>query len=187
LTFDYKVLEITGLPRGEDFDKNIGILKQKLAYELRQPVTIKVKNGKYFIVIPFNSKDPQLEQKLIPHIITLIPENVKYSLKFENSSSDEHSIIIAFLEYHIKSTLWNNSDIWQPYPGKTYYWKKPKNVNDNHRAIDIFSGFNYNVVIHGDKIFLSLDLSTKYADRKFLIEYLKDQSIHDFLKGIVPF
>jgi len=181
LTFDYKLLEITGLLQGEDFEKNIGVLKQKLAYELRKPVAIKVKNGKYFIAIPFNSENPQLEQKLIPQVVTLIPENVKYSLKFEKSSSYDDSIIIAFLEYHIKSTLWNNPNLWQPYSGKTYYWKTPKNIGDDHREIDIFSGFSYNVIIFNEKVFLSLDLSTKYVDRKFLIDYLKTRSIHDFL------
>jgi len=181
LTFDYKLLEITGLPQGEDFDKNIGILKRKLAYELRKPVTIKEKNGKYFIAIPFNSENPQIEQKLIPHVITLIPEKVKYTLKFDTSASSEYSIIIAFLEYQIKSTLWNNPNLWQPHAGKTYYWKTPKNTNDSHREIDIFSGFNYNIVIYNQRVFLSLDLATKYVDRKFLTEYLNTHSIHEFL------
>lgn len=181
LVFDYKLLEIKGLPQGEDFEKNIGILKQKLAFELRKPVALQVKDGKYFIAIPFNSENPELEQQLVPHIITLIPENIRYPLKLENSTSNEISIIVSFLEYQIKSTLWNNSNLWQPLPGKTYYWKNPKNVDEPNREIDIFGGFSYNVIICNQRAFFSLDLATKYLDRKFLTEYLDNSSIHRFL------
>ncbi len=181
LSFDYKLLEISGLAQGEDFEKNIGILKRKLAFELRKPVTHKVKGEKHYIVIPYAAKDPEYEQKLIPHIVKLIPENVKYPLTFEKATVDEYPIIGSFLEYQIKSTLWNNQNIWQPSSGKTYYWKNPRNANDSNRDIDIFSGFSYNIVIHDQRIFLSIDLATKYVDRTFLVDYLKIDTIQSYL------
>lgn len=183
LNCNYKLLEISGLPRNDNYDKNINLLKKKLAYELRKPIASIFKNNKHYIALPADCPNPELEQPLTPQVATLIPENKEYALNFDKLTKDTLPIALRFLEFSLSDPLWKNPELWNPFSGKRYYTRIPINKDDVRRDIDIYGGFTYNIIgLSDEKLYISVDLSYKYVDRYFLIEYLKTKNIKDFLK-----
>lgn len=182
LELRYKLYEIDNLPKDTNYNKNINILRKNLSYELWRPVALIKKDGKHYVAIPSDSKDPVLEQHLVPHIINLIPENQEYKLKLSEFTQDNFQIVTSFLKFYINTPLMNDhKNIWRQSSQK-FYEKSPINQYDKQRKIDVHEGFRFRVVPYQDKIYLAIDVTYKYLDSNFITDYVTPDKIEPYLR-----
>lgn len=183
LECSYKLYEIENLPRDVNYDKNINLLKKNLSIDLEQPVAIIKKDGKHFIALPSNSpKTPDLEQNLVPHIVTLKPEEKEHKFNLTDLSSENLSITVSFLQFYFNSPLMSHyRDIWRQ-SSQTFFEKRAVNTDDKNRDIDVYRGFKFRIVPRNNKLYLALDLTYKYVDRYFITHYVKDKNYEKYHK-----
>jgi len=86
ISYRYRLFEITGLPSGDNFEKNTNLLAKNLAFELKAPVT-SINRGDHHYVALSAEASPNLEQPLTPHVATLRPHNEAEELDLVISAS----------------------------------------------------------------------------------------------------
>jgi hypothetical protein len=164
-------------------NRNIQKILMKLASATSGPVAVFYKNGKKFIAVRANSKIESLEINLAPMVAkaTLLPE--KYDLNFGEITDNNRELAIRFLEFAIKEHLGNHPKIWR-YNSNQYFLRKPI-FFEPHSSIDVFSGFSFKLVPQADgNFYVALDLSYKYADKKFLHQHLEGENLQVMLKRL---
>jgi len=71
-----------------------------------------------------------------------------------------------------------NPELWGN--GRCYFWKRPLDISREHgeSEIDVFEGFVFNIVPLGDgRLCVSLDITHKYVDGRWLLERVDEQDI----------
>ena len=167
----YQIYHIDGLPKTDEYSINLNRLRNKVRYEIQQPISIIPHNGGHALAIPSSARKPELEQHLTPSVVSLVPSG-EGNVDLNTITTDTSTILIDFVEFFIKSPLIFNSDLWSS-QGRSFFWKKPSNLSDNSRNVDIFEGFSYSIHIVERKLYLSLDATTRYIDRYSLHDRLK--------------
>ena len=181
LECECQYLRVTGLSRDSSYDKNLNILIKKLAYDLRQPVALVKMGDDHHIVIPTESRLPERDQSLIPHVATLIPVEEKANVRFGALNSETLPIGLSFLRYAVKGALINNPSLWSV--GNSYYGKTPTNAENVRDRVDIYGGFRYKIVpleFGAKGLFLCVDLAYKYVERDWLISRLAGEALDSF-------
>ena len=181
LECECQYLKVTGLPRDSSYDKNLNILVKKLAYALWQPVALVKRGDDHHIVIPTESRLPERDQSLIPHVATLIPVEEKANVRFGALNSETLPIGLSFLRYAVKGALINNPSLWSV--GNSYYGKTPTNAENVRDRVDIYGGFRYKIVpleFGAKGLFLCVDLAYKYVERDWLISRLAGEALDSF-------
>ncbi|MGA2385153.1 MAG: hypothetical protein ABSG33_01315 [Candidatus Bathyarchaeia archaeon] len=171
LSCKYKLYQVKGLPvDSEDYDKNIQFLVSHLTKTTNSPcVSYKTADGTFIAQL---DDFPDL-----PESIDVVRTNVKLvripglnELHF--SSSDTTMIFLAqrFLQGIIQTKLYNNSALWQPGAGNTFYNKSPdQEFRQLSHEVDLFRGFTFGVVVlPNNRIGISVDVKSKYVSRTVL-------------------
>lgn len=164
-------------------NRNMEKVLMKLASATSGPVAVYHKNEQKFIAVKADATINTLEINLAPMIAkaTLLPE--KYQLNFNSITGTNRELAIRFLEFAIKEHLGNHPKLWR-YSANQYFLRKPI-FNEPHSQIDVYSGFNFKVIPQEDgHFYVSLDLSYKYTDKKFLHEYLEGEDIQIMKKRL---
>ena len=181
LTITYRLLEVQGLPPGEHYDKNIHRLAKGVSYEIRQPVVLLRHDDTHSLAIPADARLPKLEQQLMPHVATLVPGKETYKLTLDRLEEKTTPIAVAFLQYALRSPLWNDHTLWGS--GRAYYSKRPLNVSDPAAGVDVYPGFVWNVVAAADgRLFLAVDTVVRYVERRWLPERLNGDDPTKYLR-----
>lgn len=158
-------------------NRNLLKVLMKVASATSGPVAIYYKDGKKFIAVKSDTTiNHQFDINLAPLIAkaTLLPE--KYDLDFNSITRENKELAIRFLEFSIKEHLGNHVNLWR-YSSNQYFLRKPI-FNEPHSQIDVYSGFNFKVMINSDgHFYVSLDLSYKYTDKQFLHERIAGEDI----------
>jgi hypothetical protein len=166
-------------------NRNLEKVLMKVASKTAGPVAPYHKDGKRFIAVRANTQISTVDISLAPMNAkaTLLPEI--YTLNMGSLSAEEIELTKRFLEFTLKEHLANQPAIWR-YSSQQYFLRRPL-YNDPHSEIDVFSGFNFQVVYNSDNMFyIGLDLAYKYTDKKFLherLEGLSPEAIKKRLKG----
>jgi len=156
-------------------NRNLEKVLMKAASRTAGPVAPYHKDGKLHIAVRADSQIEFLEIPLAPMYakLTLLPE--VYKLNFGKMSLEEIELSKRFLEFTIKQHLGNLPTIWR-FNSQQYFLRKPL-YNDPHSEIDVYGGFNFQVLYNSDNLFyISLDLAYKYTDKKFLHERMEQQN-----------
>lgn len=171
ITVEYGLLEVQGLPLGDDHEKNLGELAKAVSYETRQAVALLRKGQASFLAVPAMGRMPKLERRLTPHVATLVPQEKVYKLEFDKLVPETANIAAAFLQFYLRSPLRDNRNLWGI--GRSWYSKRPLNSADQRAAVDIYPGFAWNIV--GDqngRLFVAVDTVTRYIDRAWFKDRL---------------
>lgn len=168
LSVDYRVLEIQGLPQGDYYDKQMNQLAQQVSYSSRSPVALLRRDTAHFLAIPQDTQLASHEFRLTPHLATLVPLAEAHTLDFGHIEADSAPIAQSFLRFALQGQLWNNTNLWRS--GRGYYEKSPINRADPAATTDIYPGFVWNVLVRDGQIFLSVDTTARYVDRRWLHE-----------------
>jgi hypothetical protein len=171
LTMDYRLLEVRGLPPGENYDKNLNRLVKAMRYEMRQPVALVRRGHTHCLAIPADAALPALEQQLMPHVVTLSPAEKTLPLEFGHLHREAAPIAVAFLQAALGQPLWQQQSLWGS--GRAYYSKRALNADEAGTGVDMYPGFAWSVVARDDgRLFLAVDTNVRYVDRCWLSERL---------------
>ncbi len=172
LVTEYRLLEVSGLPRGNGYDKNLNQLVKSVVYGTKQPVALLRRGDTHYLAQPVDAPLPALEQPLMPHVARLEPRPEVYPLDLEHLGEDAMPIAQAFLRYALRTPLMRDRGLWSSPNGARVYCKQPL-FSQGGAGIDVYPGFAWSVVVEGDgRLFLALDTCVRYVDRLWLPERL---------------
>jgi hypothetical protein len=177
----YRLLEVQNLPPGEQYDKNMNQLVKAVRYELRQPVALVRSENVHCLAIPTDAALPQLQRRLMPHVVTLVPRSESYALDFANLDPRNAPIAVAFLQFALGSSLLRSQDLWGS--GRAYYYKRALNGDNRKDSVDVYPGFTWNVTTMEDgRLFLAVDTTFRYVDRYWLPERWNEKDPNGYLR-----
>jgi len=169
LSVAYRRLVVRGLPDSESYDKLVNQLVKAVQFEIRQPVALVRRGNAHELVIPADAPLPVLERKLMPHLATLVPEDAVHQLDFRRLDGEDQRIAVAFLHFALEGPLFRDERLWGR--GRAQFGKRALNADDPGATVDVYPGFRWNVVADGGgRLFLAVDATVKYIDRRWLTE-----------------
>jgi hypothetical protein len=181
LAMGYRLLEIRGLPAGENYDKNLNRLIKAVWYEIRQPVALVRRGDTHCLAIPADAILPALEQPLMPHVAMLVPSDRVFPLEFGGLDRETAPIAIAFLQTAIRTPLWQQRSLWGS--GRAYYSKDALSADDPSTGVDVYPGFVWSVVAANDgRLCLAVDTIARYVDRDWLSKRLNGHDPQGYLR-----
>mgnify|MGYP001052457693 CR=1 FL=1 len=164
-------------------NRNIQKVLMRIASETSGPVALFFKDGKRFIAVRADISKSNIEINLAPMIAKATLMDQRHELNFDSITAENKELAIRFLEFAIKEHLGNHPKLWR-YNSNQYFLRKPI-FNEPHSVIDVYSGFNFKLIPHPDgHFYISLDLSYKYTDKKFLHEYLEGEDLEIMKKRL---
>ncbi len=168
LSTQYRLLEVTNLPRGDSYDKNVNKLTTGIAYEIQKPVALVRQEDRHFVALPGDSRLPKLSRPLMPHVVELVPQDSTNDLDFKALDDVSAPIAISWLQYAIRSELYRDRRLWGA--GRAYYQKQATRP-DPACDVDLYPGFTWSLVRTGDgKLMVAVDLTARYVDGRWLNE-----------------
>lgn len=181
LSMAYRLLEVRGLPSGDNYEKNLHRLVKGVSYEIRQPVALVRRGDRHHLAIPGDAMLPALEQPLMPHVALLIPSDRTFPLEFADLDRETAPIAIAFLQTALRTPLWQRRSLWGN--GRAYYSKRALNADTADTSVDMYPGFAWSVVAARDgRLLLAVDPVVRYVDRLWLLERLDGGHPHRYLR-----
>jgi hypothetical protein len=175
LDLEYRLLAISGLMAGEEYDKNLQKLRQQVAAEIQQPVALVRRGEAHYLAVPADAPLPATQQRLTPHVALLHPAGEALPLNLSRLDPTTRPIAAAFLASALRRPLWRRHDLWEA--GRSTFRKRPLNADDPGASVDVYEGFVWNVVAHEDgRLFVSVDPVCRYVDRAWLSDRLADGS-----------
>lgn len=185
LNCNYKLYKITGLLESSDeFNKNKEQLVRKLSFSSKSPCAFVKKENEFFIAQPEGFDN-------LPDFVKLIRCQVKLELrlqiqqlKFDNLTDDDIHIAIRFLTFSISDPLFSDQELWQPGPGKAFFYKKPdQDFNEYSFKGSLHRGFLFRIISlpnHG--LGICIDMTSKYVSKDYLPSKLTEEGFQK-LKG----
>ena len=179
LSVSYRLLEVKGLPPNEYLDKGLNQLVKAVMYQTKHPVALLRKGSEFHLAVDASGPLPELEQQLMPDIVTLVPDAKVHALNL--SQLDKSTIPIAeeFVEYALRTPLMRDRSLWGK--GRAFFGRQPANSYDRAANVDLYQGFVWNVVVTGDgRVFVAVDMATRYVDRYWLSDRVNASNQQDY-------
>jgi len=181
LALPYRLLQVQGLLSGENYDKLVNRLLKSVRYEMKRPVALVRRGDDHYLAVPADGPLPNLEQRLMPHVANLVPQEGVHQLDFTRLDETTRPIALAFLQFALGGPLHRHQNLWKS--GRAYFGKQPLNAGDRRSTVDVYPGFNWSVIATEEgRIFLSVDTTTRYVDRRWLLDAAKGQNPDAFLR-----
>lgn len=181
LETEYRLIEIVGLHDSPDdpdlLHENAGGLVTKVASRLRCPTALVRHSGEYRLAVPADRQFEAFEVQVRPDVVRLTPRNETHKLAFCALTPEQIPVAQQFLLGALRGPLRQDQQLWSSYG--SYFFKRPKNIRDDKRDIDIFTGFGFRVVLMEGNLYVSLDLTTKFVETQWMIDAYDDAALHD--------
>lgn len=160
----YRLYQIRGLdPEHDEFYFNCALLKRKLSYMLRNPVTIIKRDDMLCLVVRAEEGDAQPAASLAlvrgtVHL-TALPE--LFTLDYTLRSPQNDEICLRFLSFMLQEPLLRRSALWQTASGQPFFRRNARALPPN---LDLFQGFKIRPVATPDGgLGLSVDVVHRFV------------------------
>jgi len=166
----YRLVDIRGTYGDDDLaDQNLQLLAKRVALEEKRPVALVRQSGKPVLAVPAELRFAKTEYQLTPDVVELRPRDEEHEVGLGNLTPETERIGLSFLSFHLRNPLYQNRELWSSGPW-TYFEKTPANFRESSRDVDLYDGFSFRVVRFRGKLFLSISLSNKYSDSRWLLD-----------------
>jgi len=145
LSSDYKLYQIKGLhPDQNEYYQNCQVLKRRLSYSLKKPVTVIERDGIPYLVIRADAAEPSSPFPLVRTAVTFerCPGTLKLDYNARKPQDDE--ICIRFLQFMLQAPLRSHPDLWQPGAGQPFFEKQATSTTGELLR---FMGFSVRVTV----------------------------------------
>lgn len=180
LETEYRLIDIVGLHDSPDdpdlIHENAGALVGQVASHLRCPTALLRQAGVYRLAVPADRQFDEFEVQVRPDVVRLQPQDEAHRLVFADLGSDQMPIAQQLLAGEFRRPLRQDQRLWSSYG--SFFFKRPKNIRDDKRDIDICTGFGFRVVPFEGDLYVSLDLSTKFVETQWMIDAYDEQALH---------
>src|SRR5437763_1457971 len=106
LALGYRLLEIRGLPACDQYDKLVNKLAKQVRRELRQPVALVRRGESHCLAVLADAPMPNPQQRLTPHVASLIPLGETRSLELARLDASTTPIALSFLQFAFSAPLY---------------------------------------------------------------------------------
>ncbi|MBI2924209.1 MAG: hypothetical protein HYY24_00710 [Verrucomicrobia bacterium] len=160
----YRLHRVKGLlPDQEDFHRNLNLLCNRLARELRTPATFLLGDAP-FVVLREDAPEPQPHYQLVRAVAVLEKVPDLFTLDLGNLTAETRAIALRFLQFALQGAFWRHHDLWQPSTGAAFFEKRAAVVG---QSIGIHRGFLARVMDLGAQGFgLCVDVRHKYVSKR---------------------
>ena len=166
----YRLVDIAGSYGEDDLaDQNLSLLAKRVAIEERRPAALVRVSGKPTLAVPADLRFTRTEYQLTPDVVELRPRDQEHELNLGSLTPETEGLGLSFLSFHLRNPLFHHPDLWSSSPW-TYFAKRPTNYRESRRDVDIFEGFSFRLVRFNGKLFLSIALTNKYSDSRWLLD-----------------
>jgi hypothetical protein len=170
LSVRYRLVDIRGSYGEDDLaDQNLSLLAKRVAIEERRPAALVRMNGKPALAVPADLRLTKTEYQLTPDVVELRPRDEEQELSLGALTPETEGLGLAFLAFHLRNPLFHHPDLWSGSPW-TYFEKCPANFRENRREVDVYEGFSFRLIRFGGRLFLSIALTNKYSDSRWLLD-----------------
>ncbi len=180
LETEYRLIDIVGLHDSPDdpdlIHENAGALVGQVASRLRCPAALIRKSAEYQLAVPANRKINTFEVQVRPDVVRLEPQDETHPLAFAALTPEQVPIAQQLLAAELRTPLRQDQQLWSSYG--SFFFKRPTNIRDDKRDIDIFTGFGFRIVPFEDAFYVSLDLTTKFVETQWMIDAYDEAALH---------
>lgn len=177
---EYRLIEIKGLHDSPDdpdlIHENAGALEYQVASRLRSPTALIRQSGEYRLAVPADREFGPFEVQVRPDVVRLEPRDDTHRLVFGALTPEQIPIAQQFLAGALRAPLRQEHRLWSNYG--SFFFKRPSNIRDDRRDIDIFTGFGFRVVAFEGALYVSLDLRTKFAETQWMIDAYDETALY---------
>lgn len=180
LETEYRLIEIIGLHDSPDdpdlIHENAGALVGQVASRLRCPTALIRQSGEYRLAVPADREFDTFEVQIRPDVVRLEPWEDTHRLAFGSLTPEQIPIAQQMLAAELRAPLRQDQRLWSSYG--SFFFKRPKNIRDDKRDIDIFMGFGFRVVPFEGTLYVSLDLTTKFVETQWMIDAYDEAALY---------
>ena len=177
---DYRLIDIVGLHDSADdpdlIHENAGFLVGQVASRLRCPTALLRQAGVYRLAVPADRQFDEFEVRVRPDVVRLKPQDEVHRLAFGELHPEQLPIAQQLLAGELRRPLRQDQRLWSSYG--SFFFKRPKNIRDDKRDIDICTGFGFRVVPFDGELYVSLDLTTKFVETQWMIDAYDEAALH---------
>jgi hypothetical protein len=173
--FEYRLVDVKVDGAGNDgklHNKAFYTALNHLAYSTKGVVATAYHDNKRFVAV---KSDAVLKTETItgtPLNIILTPLDGVFQLNAKSVDAQNLDLAVKFLDSAINWQLNKNRNLWDA--GINTFMKKVPLPISNEMETDIYQGFKFRIVAEDkDNVFICLDLTYRYTDKKNLSELLR--------------
>lgn len=188
LSVDYRLVDVDGpfnavLGDGEIAERNQQQLLGRIAYDEKIPVALFSRGEKPVLAIPAAHNLNTVEYHLTPDVATLKPRLEHHWLSLGAMSDDaKRRVGLAFLGWHIRSTLRADHRLWSLGPW-TYFRHRPLNWKHHERDVDVFGGFGLRLAVRrGRRVGLWVKLTQRYVESAWMPDVYTEHEMQELLR-----
>jgi hypothetical protein len=181
LSISYRLAEVDGeLGLGSDDPdlaaKNLNLLAKRVAFGQKLPVAIVRGGEKPLMAVAADHPPVNRGYQLTPHVVTLRPQKEVHTAKLGSLDAFGAAIALSFLGWEMRGKLHDHRELWQSEPN-TFYRRKPVNVKDERRCVDIYGGFSPRFLFIEGFLYVAVPVVYCYTDAKWADEALDDHAL----------
>lgn len=160
LTSDYRLWRVRGLQREQrEYYQNSQILRRKLSFLLKRPVTIVMREDIPYLVAPADVGSVPSPLQLVRTTVSFECSPDVIRLDYTRRSEENDAICLRFLDFMLQAPLHNHPQLWQPKSGQAFFRKRWDACNATAAR---YQGFAVRaVVIPNGGLGLCVDLRSK--------------------------
>lgn len=186
LNFSYKLVktDLRASPDKEDlFNKHFRRAGERVASLIGGPVATVKRGGAWYIAIPEDRSFGETRVDVGPFVITITELPEVYQISSNQLLQDGNvSIVLNFLDFEIRRQLSDNKGIWK-LTNSHFLYRKPLQSNDDS-SIEVYGGFSYRLICWNGKIYLCLNLTTRYIDKFYLTRYVNGKNVDVLIRKL---
>jgi len=177
----YRLYSVRGLaPDGDDYHRNINLLAQRVARNLRAPVMPLLKE-KPFLVIREGAAEPPSSHQLVRATAVVERQDEVLTLNFAMLDAETRPIALRFLQFALQGAFWRHHHLWQPQTGGTFFERNAARVG---RSIGLHRGFLARIIDLEDEGFgVCIDVRHKYVSTRPLPSFVDRRQFANRFRG----
>lgn len=181
LTCEYRLLEVSNLPKDTQYAENLQRLATMVGKTTRKPVSLYKSEGKTYLTTTATTENLASQWRLTPHVAMLKPLPETHRLDYGNISPEQVDLALNLLRYDIRTAPTRKPELWNDSPN-SFYKRKAADLGDRGGDVDVLDGFFFSLHYLPDgKIYVAVDLTVKYADQLSLADRLnRGEDIRQF-------
>ena len=166
LSSQYRLYRIKGLRSEQnEYYQNIALIKRKLSYLLKNPVTVTHCEGAPYLVV---RDEPGV---VVPPTFPLVrivarfePCTESFVLDYTLRTPENDAICLRFLQFLIQEPLYRNPQLWQTSSGRPFFLRRPVWSDGN---VEQFQGFSVRAVTTPEGgLALAVDVANRFVSKR---------------------
>lgn len=173
LSCDYRLLEISNLPKDTQYAENVSRLATIVSKETRKPVSVYKQDGVTYLATTHWNERLSANWRLTPHVAVLTLLEERGHLDFGALEAEQVDLALNLLRYDIRTALANAPELWNDNPN-SFYKRTGTPIPGTGDEVELLDGFFFSLHRLPDgKIYVAVDPTVKYADPLSFAERLK--------------